>query len=80
MTQAVESQKELAVAAKSAALQEKLAVQRQLLRELEQQLHESQRTCTQLRAQVHRLDTHQHMPYTELALAVGLFCASPRSV
>ncbi|XP_062327883.1 kinesin-like protein KIFC3 isoform X4 [Osmerus eperlanus] len=50
---AVESQKELAVAAKSAALQEKLAVQRQLLRELEQQLHESQRTCTQLRAQLH---------------------------
>ncbi|XP_046898598.1 kinesin-like protein KIFC3 isoform X4 [Hypomesus transpacificus] len=52
LVKAVESQKELAVAAKSAALQEKLAVQRQLLRELEQQLHESQRTCTQLRAQI----------------------------
>lgn len=47
------SQNELAEAvAKSTALQEQLAVQRQLLRELEQQLHESQRTCTQLRSQV----------------------------
>lgn len=39
--------------AKSAALQEQLSLQRQLLRELETQLHDSQRTSTQLRAQVH---------------------------
>jgi septal ring factor EnvC (AmiA/AmiB activator) len=39
--------------AKSAALQEQLSLQRQLLRELETQLYESQRTSTQLRAQVH---------------------------
>uniref|UniRef100_A0A8C8GFA7 Kinesin-like protein n=1 Tax=Oncorhynchus tshawytscha TaxID=74940 RepID=A0A8C8GFA7_ONCTS len=38
--------------AKSAALQEQLSLQRQLLRELETQLHESQRTSTQLRAQI----------------------------
>ena len=38
--------------AKSAALTEQLLVQRQLLRELETQLHESQRSCTQLRTQV----------------------------
>uniref|UniRef100_A0A665TFF5 Kinesin-like protein n=1 Tax=Echeneis naucrates TaxID=173247 RepID=A0A665TFF5_ECHNA len=37
---------------KNAALQEQLSVQRQLLRELETQLHESQRTCAQLRTQV----------------------------
>ncbi|XP_047218641.1 kinesin-like protein KIFC3 isoform X5 [Girardinichthys multiradiatus] len=36
---------------KNGALQEQLSVQRQLLRELETQLHESQRTCTQLRTQ-----------------------------
>ncbi|XP_026143787.1 kinesin-like protein KIFC3 isoform X3 [Carassius auratus] len=34
------------------ALQEQLSVQRQLLRELEQQLHESQRSSTQLRQQI----------------------------
>lgn len=33
-------------------LQDQLGVQRQLLRELEQQLHESQRTSSQLRQQV----------------------------
>ncbi|MEQ2276085.1 hypothetical protein XENORESO_013524, partial [Xenotaenia resolanae] len=38
---------------KNGALQEQLSVQRQLLRELETQLHESQRTCTQLRTQIH---------------------------
>ena len=38
--------------AKSGALTEQLLVQRQLLRELETQLHESQRSCTQLRTQV----------------------------
>ncbi|XP_041849632.1 kinesin-like protein KIFC3 isoform X2 [Melanotaenia boesemani] len=37
---------------KNGALQEQLSVQRQLLRELETQLHESQRTCTQLRTQI----------------------------
>ncbi|XP_055755096.1 kinesin-like protein KIFC3 isoform X3 [Salvelinus fontinalis] len=41
-----------AAQAKSAALQEQLSLQRQLLRELETQLHESQRTSTQLRAQI----------------------------
>ncbi|MEQ2167747.1 hypothetical protein GOODEAATRI_007203 [Goodea atripinnis] len=40
------------VKVKNGALQEQLSVQRQLLRELETQLHESQRTCTQLRTQV----------------------------
>ena len=58
VTQTVEvespdSQKALAeVRMKNAALQEQLSVQRQLLRELETQLHESQRTCAQLRTQV----------------------------
>uniref|UniRef100_A0A7N6BQH7 Kinesin-like protein n=1 Tax=Anabas testudineus TaxID=64144 RepID=A0A7N6BQH7_ANATE len=37
---------------KNGALQEQLSVQRQLLRELETQLHESQRTCAQLRTQI----------------------------
>ncbi|XP_037618788.1 kinesin-like protein KIFC3 isoform X3 [Sebastes umbrosus] len=37
---------------KNAGLQEQLSVQRQLLRELETQLHESQRTCAQLRTQI----------------------------
>lgn len=37
---------------KNGALQEQLSVQRQLLRELETQLHESQRACAQLRTQV----------------------------
>ncbi|XP_034038771.1 kinesin-like protein KIFC3 isoform X2 [Thalassophryne amazonica] len=40
------------VQSKNAALQDQLAVQRQLLREFESQLHESQRTCTQLRTQI----------------------------
>jgi len=56
VTQTVESpdlQKALAeMQMKNGALQEQLSVQRQLLRELETQLHESQRTCTQLRTQV----------------------------
>ena len=37
---------------KNGGLQEQVTVQRQLLRELESQLHDSQRTCTQLRTQV----------------------------
>ncbi|XP_027870380.1 kinesin-like protein KIFC3 isoform X7 [Xiphophorus couchianus] len=37
---------------KNGALQEQLSLQRQLLRELEAQLHDSQRTCTQLRTQL----------------------------
>nr|XP_029494561.1 kinesin-like protein KIFC3 isoform X2 [Oncorhynchus nerka] len=48
-----ESQQAVAEAqAKSVALQEQLSLQRQLLRELETQLHDSQRTSTQLRAQL----------------------------
>uniref|UniRef100_A0A667XAS2 Kinesin-like protein n=1 Tax=Myripristis murdjan TaxID=586833 RepID=A0A667XAS2_9TELE len=51
--QSPETQKTLAeMQTKNAALQEQLAVQRQLLRELETQLHESQRTCAQLRTQI----------------------------
>nr|AAB39558.1 microtubule-based motor protein [Morone saxatilis] len=47
------SQKALAeLQTKNAGLQEQLSVQRQLLRELETQLHESQRTCAQLRTQL----------------------------
>nr|XP_046202422.1 kinesin-like protein KIFC3 isoform X5 [Oncorhynchus gorbuscha] len=38
--------------AKGVALQEQLSLQRQLLRELETQLHDSQRTSSQLRAQI----------------------------
>ncbi|XP_073785775.1 kinesin-like protein KIFC3 isoform X40 [Danio rerio] len=38
--------------ARNTALQEQLSVQRQLLRELEQQLHDSQRTSSQLRQQI----------------------------
>lgn len=38
--------------ARNQALQEQLVVQRELLRELEQQLHESQRTSSHLRQQV----------------------------
>ncbi|TKS65311.1 Kinesin-like protein KIFC3 [Collichthys lucidus] len=37
---------------KNSALQDQLSVQRTLLRELETQLHESQRTCGQLRTQI----------------------------
>ncbi|XP_075869552.1 kinesin-like protein KIFC3 isoform X2 [Nelusetta ayraudi] len=48
-----DSQKALVeLQSKNAGLQEQLCVQRQLLRELEMQLHESQRTCTQLRTQI----------------------------
>lgn len=55
---------------KNAGLQEQLCVQRQLLRELETQLHESQRTCAQLRTQVtsaahlsvHLLGAHTSLP------------------
>lgn len=38
--------------ARNTALQEQLSVQRQLLRELEEQLHDSQRTSSQLRQQI----------------------------
>ncbi|XP_028299026.1 kinesin-like protein KIFC3 isoform X3 [Gouania willdenowi] len=37
---------------KNGALQDQLSLQRQLLKELEKQLHDSQRTCTQLRTQI----------------------------
>ncbi|XP_023268153.1 kinesin-like protein KIFC3 isoform X3 [Seriola lalandi dorsalis] len=51
--ESADSQKALAeMQTKNAALQEQLSVQRQLLRELETQLHESQRTCAQLRTQL----------------------------
>lgn len=50
---AADSQKALVeLQSKNTGLQEQLCVQRQLLRELETQLHESQRTCAQLRTQV----------------------------
>ncbi|XP_058485568.1 kinesin-like protein KIFC3 isoform X2 [Solea solea] len=51
--ESAEAQKALAeMQKKNGALQEQLSVQRQLLRELETQLHESQRTCAQLRTQI----------------------------
>ncbi|XP_037835794.1 kinesin-like protein KIFC3 isoform X3 [Kryptolebias marmoratus] len=51
--ESADSQKILAeMQKKNNALQEQLNVQRQLLRELETQLHESQRTCAQLRTQI----------------------------
>ncbi|XP_051234683.1 kinesin-like protein KIFC3 isoform X6 [Dicentrarchus labrax] len=51
--ESADSQKALAeLQTKNAGLQEQLSVQRQLLRELETQLHESQRTCAQLRTQL----------------------------
>uniref|UniRef100_A0A3Q0SUV1 Kinesin family member C3 n=1 Tax=Amphilophus citrinellus TaxID=61819 RepID=A0A3Q0SUV1_AMPCI len=51
--ESADSQKALAeMQVKNGALQEQLSVQRQLLRELETQLHESQRTCAQLRTQI----------------------------
>ncbi|XP_030574706.1 kinesin-like protein KIFC3 isoform X2 [Archocentrus centrarchus] len=51
--ESADSQKALAeMQVKNGALQEQLSVQRQLLRELETQLHESQRTCAQLRTQL----------------------------
>ncbi|KAM4597327.1 kinesin-like protein KIFC3 isoform 1-T2 [Fundulus diaphanus] len=52
--ESADSQKALVeMQVKNGALQEQLSVQRQLLRELETQLHDSQRTCTQLRTQIH---------------------------
>lgn len=51
--ESADSQRALAeLQTKNAGLQEQLSVQRQLLRELETQLHESQRTCAQLRTQI----------------------------
>ncbi|XP_070816530.1 kinesin-like protein KIFC3 isoform X10 [Chaetodon trifascialis] len=51
--ESADSQKALAeLQMKNAGLQEQLSAQRQLLRELETQLHESQRTCAQLRTQI----------------------------
>ncbi|XP_044060019.1 kinesin-like protein KIFC3 isoform X5 [Siniperca chuatsi] len=51
--ESADSQKALAeLQTKNAGLQEQLSVQRQLLRELETQLHETQRTCAQLRTQL----------------------------
>ncbi|KAK7912865.1 hypothetical protein WMY93_013076 [Mugilogobius chulae] len=51
--QSADSQKVLSeLQGKNSALQEQVSVQRQLLRELETQLHDSQRTCTQLRTQI----------------------------
>lgn len=51
--QAADSHKALSeLQGKNSALQEQVSVQRQLLRELETQLHDSQRTCTQLRTQI----------------------------
>ncbi|XP_025764153.1 kinesin-like protein KIFC3 isoform X4 [Oreochromis niloticus] len=51
--ESADSQKAVAeMQVKNNALQEQLSAQRQLLRELETQLHESQRTCAQLRTQL----------------------------
>ncbi|XP_070683614.1 kinesin-like protein KIFC3 [Pempheris klunzingeri] len=51
--ESADSQRALAeLQTKNAGLQEQLSVQRQLLRELETQLHESQRSCAQLRTQI----------------------------
>ncbi|CAJ1049900.1 kinesin-like protein KIFC3 isoform X2 [Xyrichtys novacula] len=51
--ESADSQKAVAeLQVKNAGLQEQLSVQRQLLRELETQLHESQRSCAQLRTQI----------------------------
>ncbi|KAM7015353.1 kinesin-like protein KIFC3 isoform 10-T13 [Tautogolabrus adspersus] len=51
--ESADSQKALAeLQVKNAGLQEQLSVQRQLLRELETHLHESQRSCAQLRTQI----------------------------
>uniref|UniRef100_A0A0S7ELF2 KIFC3 n=1 Tax=Poeciliopsis prolifica TaxID=188132 RepID=A0A0S7ELF2_9TELE len=52
--ESADSQKALVeLQVKNGSLQEQLSLQRQLLRELEAQLHDSQRTCTQLRTQIH---------------------------
>nr|XP_046254181.1 kinesin-like protein KIFC3 isoform X3 [Scatophagus argus] len=51
--ESADSQKALAeLQTKNTSLQEQLSAQRQLLRELETQLRESQRTCAQLRTQI----------------------------
>ncbi|XP_036399325.1 kinesin-like protein KIFC3 isoform X2 [Megalops cyprinoides] len=51
--ESAQSQQALSEAqSRNLALQEQLGVQRQLLRELEQQLHDSQRTSSQLRSQI----------------------------
>ncbi|XP_053710572.1 kinesin-like protein KIFC3 isoform X7 [Synchiropus splendidus] len=51
--ESTDSQKALAdMQVRNAALQEQVSVQRQLLKELETQLHESQRTSAQLRTQI----------------------------
>lgn len=51
--ESVDSQKALVeLQVKNGSLQEQLSLQRKLLQELEAQLHDSQRTCTQLRTQV----------------------------
>lgn len=60
----MDSHKALAeIQMKNGALQEQLSVQRQLLRELETQLHESQRTCAQLRTQVTPPHTPRRLPF-----------------
>ncbi|XP_043959346.1 kinesin-like protein KIFC3 isoform X2 [Gambusia affinis] len=52
--ESVDSQKALVeLQVKNGSLQEQLSLQRKLLQELEAQLHDSQRTCTQLRTQIH---------------------------
>lgn len=72
--ESADSQKALAeLQTKNAGLQEQLCVQRQLLRELETQLHESQRTCAQLRTQV----TSAHLSAAHLS--VHLFGAHQSS-
>lgn len=71
--ESADSQKALAeMQTKNATLQEQLSVQRQLLRELETQLHESQRTCAQLRTQVTATSTTE----TSLLLVCFLFPVS----
>ncbi|KAM8888631.1 kinesin-like protein KIFC3 isoform 3-T3 [Synchiropus picturatus] len=58
--ESTDSQKALAdMQVRNAALQEQVSVQRQLLKELETQLHESQRTSAQLRTQL--LAGHAHL-------------------
>lgn len=61
---------------KNVALQEQLAVQRQLLQELETQLHDSQRTCAQLRTQVRQPAQTPVSPVRAGLLLVCLLCCS----
>lgn len=84
--ESADSQKALAeLQTKNAGLQEQLCVQRQLLRELEMQLHESQRTCAQLRTQVtsaahlsvHLFGAHQSSCLSAGHLFTCLSCLSP---